>query len=94
MVAKYLETLAAACVEPGDFARRSKWQTKANERPDDPARKEPRRNAIKLYQERSPTATPGLDDSSFALVSRHFLPLWAVSFEIHGHHPREIPEIR
>ena len=59
MVAKYLETLAAACAELGDFGSAVKWQTKANERPDDPQGKSRGEARLKLYREMKPYRDSG-----------------------------------
>jgi len=50
----YLNTLAAACAESGDFDAAVKWQTKAIELLADPKEKEDYRTRLKLYQEKKP----------------------------------------
>ena len=59
MVAKYLETLAAAYMSSGDFGSAVKWQTKANERPDDPQGKSRGEARLKLYREMKPYRDSG-----------------------------------
>ena len=56
----YLNTLAAACAESGDFDAAVKWQMKAIELLPDEKEKEDYRTRLKLYQEKKPyhTASP------------------------------------
>jgi len=48
----YLETLAAACAEAGDFESAVKWQTKANALRADPEGRTAGESRLKLYQEK------------------------------------------
>ena len=50
----YLDTLAAACAESGDFDAAVKWQVKAIELLPDEKEKEDYRTRLKLYQEKRP----------------------------------------
>jgi tetratricopeptide (TPR) repeat protein len=50
----YLDTLAAAYAEAGDFDSAVKWQTKAIELESDPKQKEEYRARLKLFQEKKP----------------------------------------
>jgi tetratricopeptide (TPR) repeat protein len=52
--ADYVDTLAAAYAETGDFTAAVKWQTKAIELEADPKKKEEYRARLKLYQEKKP----------------------------------------
>ena len=52
--ANYLQTLAAACAEIGDFESAVKWQTKANELRADDEDKTVGESRLKLYQEKKP----------------------------------------
>ncbi len=51
---KYLETLAAAYAETGDFESAVKWQTKANDLRDNDEDKTDGESRLKLYQEKKP----------------------------------------
>ncbi len=54
----YLNTLAAACAESGDFDAAAKWQTKAIELLSDKKEKEDYSTRLKLYQEKKPYHLP------------------------------------
>ena len=50
----YLETLAAACAEAGDFDAAVKWQAKANALHFIPEARASGETRLKLYQEKKP----------------------------------------
>ena len=58
----YLDTLAAACAESGDFEAAVKWQTKAIEVESDEKNKEDFGTRLKLYQEKKPFRSPSSSD--------------------------------
>ena len=50
----FLDTLAAAFAESGDFENAIKWQSKAIELATDPAEKHELQSRLKLYQDKKP----------------------------------------
>ncbi len=57
--ANYLETLAAACAEVGDFESAVKWQTKANALHADPEARKFGESRLELYQQKKPYRDAG-----------------------------------
>jgi hypothetical protein len=51
---EYLETLAAACAEAGDFDSAVKWQSKANDLRSNREEKSRGESRLKLYREMKP----------------------------------------
>jgi hypothetical protein len=55
----YLDTLAAACAECGEFEEAVRWQEKATGMIDDPERVADYRSRLELYEQRKPARADG-----------------------------------
>ena len=60
--AAFIDTLAAACAESGDFDAAVKWQTKAIELSSNENEKEDLGTRLKLYQDKQPFHSAGPPD--------------------------------
>ena len=57
----FLDTLAAACAECGEFEDAVKWQRKAMDQISDPVRLADYRSRLEMYQDRKPIRVDGLE---------------------------------